>query len=152
MILSVSINLFDGEELLEPMLRALRTEVDHVSIVYQTRSYSGNPCSPILLPILRTLVKQGLVDQLLEYKCEPTPNEDRQIYEAEKRTLGLELASRYGATHFISLDADEFLLPEAIAFAKQQVINYGYDATACKLIDYWVSPRYQIPGMAQAWG
>ena len=52
MILSASINLFDGEELLDAKLRALRSEIDHISIVYQTRSYVGNPCSPLLLEIL----------------------------------------------------------------------------------------------------
>ena len=46
----------------------------------------------------------------------------------------------------------ERILPEAMAYAKQQVIEHGYDATACKLIDYWVSPRYQVSGWAGAWG
>ena len=70
MILSASINLFDGEELLDAKLRALRSEIDHISIVYQTRSYTGNPCSPQLLGILDHLSKQGLVDELLEYQFE----------------------------------------------------------------------------------
>jgi hypothetical protein len=144
MILSASINLFDGEELLDAKLRALRGEIDHISIVYQTRSYTGNPCSPQLLGILDHLLKQGLVDELLEYQFEPDPFANPQIFEADKRTRGLELARKFGATHFITMDADEFILPEAMAYAKQQVIEHGYDATACKLIDYWVSQRYQV--------
>lgn len=152
MILSASINLFDGEELLDAKLRALRSEIDHISIVYQTRSYAGNPCSPLLLVILDNLLKQGLVDELLEYQFEPDPFANPQIFEADKRTRGLDLARKFGATHFITMDADEFILPEAMAYAKQQVIEHGYDATACKLIDYWVSPRYQVSGWAEAWG
>jgi hypothetical protein len=152
MILSASINLFDGEELLDAKLRALRSEIDHISIVYQTRSYAGNPCSPVLLEILDYLLKQGLVDELLEYQFEPDPFANPQIFEADKRTRGLELAQKFGATHFITMDADEFILPEAMAYAKQQVIEHDYDATACKLIDYWISPRYQVRGLAQAWG
>lgn len=152
MILSASINLFDGEELLDAKLRALRSEIDHISIVYQTRSYAGNPCSPLLLEILDYLLKQGLVDELLEYQFEPDPSANLQIFEADKRTRGLELARKFGATHFITMDADEFILPEAMAYAKQQVIQHDYDATACKLIDYWISPRYQVRGLAQAWG
>lgn len=152
MILSASINLFDGEELLDAKLRALRSEIDHISIVYQTRSYTGNPCSPQLLEILDHLSKQGLVDELLEYQFEPDPFANPQIFEADKRTRGLALARKFGATHFITMDADEFILPEAMAYAKQQVIEHGYDATACKLIDYWVSPRYQVSGWAGAWG
>jgi len=152
MILSASINLFDGEELLDAKLRALRAEIDHISIVYQKRSYAGNPCSPILLEILGALLEQGLVDELLEYQFTPDPFANPQIFEAEKRSLGLDLARKFGATHFITMDADEFILPEAMAYAKQQVIQYDYDATACKLIDYWISPRYQVRGLAQAWG
>ena len=152
MILSASINLFDGEELLDAKLRALRSEIDHISIVYQTRSYAGNPCSPLLLVILDNLLKQGLVDELLEYQFEPDPFANPQIFEADKRTRGLDLARKFGATHFITMDADEFILPEAMAYAKQQVIEHDYDATACKLIDYWISPRYQVRGLAQAWG
>jgi hypothetical protein len=152
MILSASINLFDGEELLDAKLRALRSEIDHISIIYQTRSYGGNPCSPQLIGILDQLVKQGLVDELLEYQFEPDPFANPQIFEADKRTRGLELARKFGATHFITMDADEFILPEAMAYAKQQVIEHDYDATACKLIDYWISPRYQVRGLAEAWG
>jgi len=152
MILSASINLFDGEELLDAKLRALRSEIDHISIVYQTRSYAGNPCSPLLLDILDQLLKQRLVDELLEYQFEPDPFANPQVFEADKRTQGLDLARKFGATHFITMDADEFILPEAMAYAKQQVIEHDYDATACKLIDYWISPRYQVRGLAQAWG
>jgi len=152
MILSASINLFDGEELLDAKLRALRSEIDHISIVYQTRSYVGNPCSPLLLDTLDYLLKQGLVDEVLEYEFEPDPFANPQIFEADKRTRGLELARKFGATHFITMDADEFILPEAMAYAKQQVIEHDYDATACKLIDYWISPRFQVRGLAEAWG
>lgn len=152
MILSASINLFDGEELIDAKLRVLRNEIDHISIVYQTRSYTGNQCSPHLLKILDEQLKQGLVDELLEYQFEPDPFANPQVFEAEKRTLGLELARKFGATHFITMDADEFIIPEAMAYAKQQVIQHNYDATACKLIDYWISPRYQVRGLAQAWG
>jgi len=152
MILSASINLFDGEELLDSKIRALRNEIDHISIVYQTRSYAGNPCSHLLLPILEELLEQGLADEVLEYQFEPDSFANPQIFEAEKRTLGLELARKFGASHFITMDADEFILPEAMAYAKQQVIEHDYDATACKLIDYWISPRYQVRGLAQAWG
>lgn len=152
MILSASINLFDGEELIDAKLRALRNEIDHISIVYQTRSYTGNQCSSHLLEILDEQLKQGLVDELLEYQFEPDSFANPQVFEAEKRTLGLELARKFGATHFITMDADEFILPEAMAYAKQQVIQHDYDATACKLIDYWISPRYQVRGLAQAWG
>ena len=153
MKLSLSINLFDGEELLLAMLRSVRSVVDHISIVYQKTSYFGRPCSVDLVNVLDNLSRQGLVDDLIEYEAPKlVPGVNPQKYEAEKRTIGLTLARDFGATHFISLDADEFLSAESLSRAKEEVLRHGYDATGCKLIDYWGSPCHQIPGYGQAWG
>ena len=154
MKLSLSITLFDGEELLEPKLRILRSEIDHVSIVYQQISYSYNNCSSNLLPELDRLMKIGLVDEISEFVMPAIKekNFSPQKYEAKKRTIGLELAREFGASHFISLDADEFFLPEQFIYAKNQIIKNDYDATFCLLKDYWMSPENQINGIGEAWG
>ena len=154
MKLSLSLTLFDGEELLEPKLRILRSEIDHVSIVYQQISYSFNNCSSNLLPELDRLMKIGLVDEIYEFVMPAIKekNFSPQKYEAKKRTIGLELARKFGASHFISLDADEFFLPEQFIYAKNQIIKNDYDATFCLLKDYWMSPENQVDGVGEAWG
>jgi hypothetical protein len=135
MILSVSINLFDGEELLAPLLRTLRPEVDHISIVYQRFSYRGVPCAPSLPRRLRRLRDAALVDAVDEYD-----SSDGRIppqgHEVRKRNRGLELARRAGATHYMSLDVDEFFHAPDLRYAKQVVEREGYDATACRIQGY----------------
>ena len=55
MKVGVSYNLFDGEELLEDSIKSIRNNVDYISVVYQTVSNFGNPCSPNLMPVLEEL-------------------------------------------------------------------------------------------------
>ena len=153
MKLSVSINLFDGEELLLPMLRAIRREIDHVSVIYQETSYAGFNCSENLFRVLEILKNEKLVDEFYRYDIEKYGNNIHfQVHEARKRNIGLSKARSWGATHFISLDADEFLQQETLIQAKLEVAENDFDATACKLIDYWISPRYQVPGFGEAFG
>lgn len=152
MVLSVSINLFDGEELLPAMLASLRPEVDYITIIYQRVSYGGRGCSSTLIDTIGYLTSAGLIDDVYEYEVDSSGYEvNPQIYEAEKRNIGLEMARTYGATHFISLDTDEFIETSVLALAKERTIEHGFDATACKLVDYWISPKYQIPGFGMAW-
>ena len=55
MKLGVSYNVFDGEELLESSIKSIRSEVDYISVVYQTVSNFGNQCSEELIPLLNRL-------------------------------------------------------------------------------------------------
>ena len=68
MRLGVSYNIFDGEELLEGSIKQIRSEVDYISVVYQTISNFGNKCNEELIPLLNRLKSEGLVDELYEYK------------------------------------------------------------------------------------
>lgn len=49
----VSYSVFDGEELLEASLQAIRNSVQHIVVVYQLVSWYGVPASPQLLPLLQ---------------------------------------------------------------------------------------------------
>lgn len=48
--------MFDGQELLEPSIRAIKSEVDYVCVVYQTVSNFGNPAHPHLEKLLKVLL------------------------------------------------------------------------------------------------
>lgn len=52
MKVGISYNLFDGEELLESSIKSIRDNVDYISVVYQTVSNFGNPCSEDLVTLL----------------------------------------------------------------------------------------------------
>ena len=114
-----------------------------------------------MLPELDRLKKIGLVAEIFEFEMPESydyelaikeKNFSLQKYEAQKRTIGLELARKFGASHFMSLDADEFFLPEQLRYAKDQIIKNDYDATFCLLKDYWMSPENQVDGVGEAWG
>jgi hypothetical protein len=149
-ILSGSINLFDGSELLRAQLTALRGELDHVSVIFQERSNRGARSLVPLAPLLRDLVDDGLVDEFV--RCEPSLPTEPVLHESRKRTLGLDLARARGATHYLSLDVDEFYRPSELATAKAQVEQHGWDATACCVQDYHAGPCYRRVGLTRYLG
>ena len=106
MVLGVSYNVFDGEELLEDSIKQIRSEVEHISVVYQTISNFGNKCDSELIPMLNNLVTQGLIDELFEYK--PIVGIGGHYNEVTKRNIGLSLSIGAGCTHHMSMDSDEF--------------------------------------------
>ncbi len=146
MILSGSINLFDGAELLPPLLRTLRPVLDHISVVYQLRSNRGNRHDPEMGLILSEVRRDGLLDDLACYQPDQQGLSPAR-HEARKRTIGLDLARRAGATHFMSLDVDEFYRPAELALARRQVEIHGYDATACRVQNYHRRPTYRCVGL-----
>ena len=85
MRLGVSYNIFDGEELLEGSIKQIRSEVDYISVVYQTVSNFGNPCNTDLVPLLERLKSEGLIDELFEYN--PKINKGGHFNEIQKRRL-----------------------------------------------------------------
>ena len=64
MILGVSYNIFDGEEVLEGSIKQIRDQVDFISVVYQTKSNFGNTADSNLVPLLENLKSRGLIDKL----------------------------------------------------------------------------------------
>ena len=107
MKLGISYNLFDGEELLKDSIISVRDTVDYISIVYQTESNFGNPCSEALVPLITQLKKEGLVDEVYKYK--PRISEGGHYNEITKRNIGLYLSEGAQCTHHMAIDSDEFL-------------------------------------------
>jgi hypothetical protein len=146
MILSGSINLFDGAELLPALLEVLRSELDHISVVYQLHSNYGNRADPEHTAALTELARRGWVDDVLYYHPEHARGPAVR-HETRKRTLGLHLARRAGATHFITLDVDEFYRAAELRQAKHEVELNGFDVTACRVQNYHCRPTYRCVGL-----
>jgi hypothetical protein len=143
MILAAGYVVFDGLETLEASLKSIRSNVDTIIVSYQTISWSGTRASDKLVPTLHDLRSRGLIDHLIEFKefipyQLKTPNEvmAAKRFELAKRQTCLELAKSLGATHYMSMDADEFYRPEEFAWAKQEIIDNSLDATALHYINY----------------
>jgi hypothetical protein len=140
MRLGISYNVFDGEELLEGSIRCIRTEVDYISVVYQTTSNFGNPCSKELVPLLNRLKEEGLIDELFEYN--PRLNKGGHFNEITKRNIGLSLSEGNGCTHHMAMDSDEYYDIEEFKNMKKIIEEDDYDSSYCQMQTYYKSWEY----------
>ena len=140
MRLGISYNIFDGEELLEASIKAIRDSVDYVSVIYQLESNFGDKCSPTLEPLLEDLKNKGLIDFIYKYKGKNNP----QTNEIEKRNIGLEISRYNKCTHHLSIDCDEFYIKEDFDNAKKLIEDNGYDVTSCDIVNYHKLPTCQV--------
>ena len=138
----ISYNIFDGEELLKDSILQIRHLVDYISIVFQSESYWGNKCSDNLVEQLIRLQKEGLVDDLVEYKNNilMSPHHNQ----INKRNIGIELSKKNYCTHHMSMDCDEFYVEEQFS----NLLNW-YDKNPnfvgfADYNDYYKSPSYLI--------
>lgn len=150
MKLAVGYIVFDGLETLEASIRSIRDCVDLVIVSYQTVSWGGTECSPLLVPTLERLKANGLIDVIMEFtKFGPssltTPNDVilAKRYECDKRQSCLDKALELGATHYTSMDADEFYLKAQFEEAKRQIIQDRLQATAVRYINYLTPTLHQ---------
>lgn len=132
--------VFDGEEFLEPAARSVRSQVDHISVTYQTTSYFGNPSGPDLKKTLDKVLALGLVDELIFFQ--PDLSLHHKENELKLRNIGLEASRRAGCTHHISSDVDEFIKPEQLAYAKS--IADGNDIVMATYEIYYKDPTYLV--------
>ena len=142
MKLGVSYNIFDGSELLEGSIKQIRSEVDYISVVYQTISNFGNTSDPELVPLLNKLKEEGLIDELYEYK--PKVDKGGHYNEITKRNIGLSLSQGFGCTHHMSMDSDEFYKKDQFIYLKNKMIEGDYDSSYCQMKTYFKSPTFEI--------
>lgn len=140
MKLGVSYNLFDGEELLEGSVKQIRDHVDYVSVVCQTTSNFGKPCSEDLIPLLKRLKKEKLLDEVLLY----TPEIERggHFNEIRKRNVGLKASFEAGCTHHMSMDCDEYFVSNEFGTLKKLLDKGDYDSSYCQMLTYYKSWEY----------
>jgi hypothetical protein len=147
----VSYNVFDGEELLESSIKSIRDNVDFVSVVYQTVSNFGNPCSEELVPLLEKLKSEGLIDELFEYN--PKINKGGHYNEIRKRNIGLILSEGASCTHHMAMDSDEFYTDEQMKFVQKSLSEefidgdgnpQKWDSSACQMVTYYKEPNYRL--------
>ena len=150
--------VFDGLETLGKSILSVRRQVDIVIVSYQTVSWGGTVCDPNLVNYLNELKEGGLIDHLIEFKNfhpsilrTPAQVLMAKRYELFKRQECLELAVKLGATHYMSMDADEFYRNGELASAKEYIERKNLDGTAVEYINY-VTPtlhrgyaRWKVP-------
>jgi hypothetical protein len=135
--------VFDGLETLEHSIKSIRESVDIIIVSYQRVSWGNTQCSADLIPKLKSLKERGLIDDIMEFtnfipSSLVTPEEvlRAKSYETLKRQSTLDRALALGATHYMSIDADEFYIKSQFDEAKRQIIDEGLQATAVRYINY----------------
>ena len=138
--LGLSYGAFDGLELLEYVLREIRSEVDFVCLVRQKISYHGNPADPVDLETIDWLKAKGLADEIVD--CNHDLSLSPHINETRMRNIGLDCSIMNGCTHHGSVDVDEFYLKDQLKYAKSAMADYEW--SLAESIDYYKHPTYKI--------
>ncbi|MDL2226357.1 hypothetical protein LJB86_01715 [Deltaproteobacteria bacterium OttesenSCG-928-M10] len=138
----VSYSVFDGEELLESSIKAIRGEVDYINIIYQLKSWYGQPADAGLLPLVRSLKDRGLVDEIIEF--EPDLSLKAPENERRKRQTGLAAAAAAGCNYYMAMDCDEFYVAAEIAGAKREIITRELSHSYCVIVMYGPNPTQLI--------
>jgi hypothetical protein len=140
MKLGISYNIFDGEELLEGSIKQIKDQVDYISVVCQTTSNFGKPCSENLIPLLKKLKKEKLIDEVLLY----TPNVQNggHFNEIQKRNVGLNSSLKVNCSHHMSMDCDEYYISDEFTNLKNLVEEGDYDSSYCQMLTYHHSWEY----------
>jgi hypothetical protein len=133
--LSMTINAFDASELLENLITEIRDQVDHVAAIYQKKSYWGNPMSDEDMEELLRLKKDGLIDELIEFKGNILKYSREQ--ECDKRNMGIQKMKDNGSSHILNIDADEFYDADQFEYGLDLIEKKGYSITYCSYVNYY---------------
>lgn len=141
----VSYSVFDGEELLEASLRCIRPCVDYINVVWQQVSWYGAPVHEDLYPLLLRLKKEGLIDEIIEYKVNLKLKSIKN--ETRKRNDGMKAARKAGCTYFMSMDTDEFYKAAEVEEAKRYIVEKDITHSYCSQVIYGEQPTriFDIP-------
>lgn len=143
MKISASYNYFNGDEHLIPSLKLMRLCVDHISVVCQKVSNAGEPITSFALDALHSAEELKLIDEIIFF--EPDLNLPRNGNELSKRKIGLDIARSVNATHFLSVDADEFYRPLEFNIAKGLIQRHGWMSTSVSTFLHVRSPIWRAP-------
>ncbi len=141
MVTGVSYNVFNGEEHLLSSLRIMRKNVDYINIVVQYVSNFGLQCKPELPLIIEQALNEKLVDEVVTFV--PDLAARPQLNEVRKRNIGLTNAKNAGITHFMTMDCDEYYVPEEFANAKEIILTDNILVSSCRSYLHIKRPIYR---------
>lgn len=140
----MAFSVYDGEELLEASLRAIRPHADYIAVVFSEHSYYGQPAGSDVRALIASLETRGLIDEIAEHKtaqfAAAGDRSRRRELEVEKRSLGLMMARAAGCNYFMTMDTDEFYDSNAVERAKDTLIRRGVTHSFSHILNYGRSP------------
>lgn len=138
MKLAAIYNVWDGVELLRGSMLTMKDYVDLFIIVYQDVSNYGEEYDP--LPEMGSDLF-GFDTKIIFIKYEPAGIAGA-VNETIKRNCGLDVARKFGCSHFLHVDCDEYY--EYFGSAKKAFVDSGKQGSVCKLMTYFKEPIYQF--------
>ena len=141
--LGVSYTVFeDSIELLPYALKAIRPEVEYISVVYQMVSNSGEKASPQFRDELARLRTEGLIDRLDFYI--PDLQQSAAFNELQKRNIGLTLSRQANCTHHMATDSDEFFTHAQFELIKKDLRENISEAQFAQMKTFYKLPTEEI--------
>lgn len=129
----------DSIELLRYSIESICYNVDLIIIVYQQQSNYGENADT-LTEIEHIIEGHPSTIELVPFT--PHRNQPASFNEKIKRNLGLDIARRYGCSHFLHMDCDEMYLD--FAEAKRAFEISGYDGSVLRLHTYFKKPTLML--------
>lgn len=140
--LGIAFNCFSATELLPYAVKQLREVADHITCIYQEKSYQGKSIPMVNKSIMFSLYLDGLVDSIHEVDVGFIHKPKNA--EAFKRNQGKNYLLKEGCTHFCTMDEDELYHTDQFAGAYKDFILSGADASACQMQTYYKHPTLAL--------
>lgn len=142
--LGVTYTLFSGEELLKSSILSIKDNVDYINVVWQKYSWTGTKAADNVEKILNDLLRDGLIDKIIEFKFEmPKTEKESSKVINQKQNIGVKDLKKAGCTHVMLMDVDEFYYKDEFKKAKEFVYKNHITHSACSIYDYFISPIYR---------
>lgn len=139
MKLGIAYNVFDGAEHLKNSIELVSLCADFICIVAQDVSNFGEPAPAWT----KELVEEAglMVDHVVYVKPIKAGGHNNELW---KRNIGRSACLDAGCTHFMTMDADEYYVPEQLEAAKRAVEKGGYDSSSCQMQTYYGDPEHAL--------
>lgn len=148
MKLGVSYGAFSGLELLKPSLLNTRPFAQHIVVVWSPMASTGELAPPYMKSLLGSLVREGLVDELIEFRPVITQRPvEMQDNCRMKREIGRVRCELAGCTHHLVRDCDEFY--DSAQFRAQAAWFEQVDLCLCPIVEYVQRPTIRIKGVSK---
>ena len=148
--LGIAYNLFDGEELLANSLENMRSMVDFICVVYQTKSNFNN-LNKNVEKVVKDLKSKGLIDYIYKYEANYNYDKNSNIHltnglnnEITKRNIGLEICKQNNCDIFMTIDCDEFYDEKQFYNCRKEFEENDYDSSFCKMKTFYKHPTYEL--------
>lgn len=148
MKLAAIYNVFDGHELLEKSIMSIRDHVNKVIVIWQDVS-NYNDYDASIEGVVSDLNRRGIVDHQARFV--PVAHHAPFQSETLKRKWGIKIARELRCSHFLSMDVDEFYIPDQFKAAKKFMKNGDWGGSACRIRVYYKSPELCFKNLDRTW-